>query len=483
MDMITSAKDGLEVLIKSEHDSDQQRLDALVQEVGKCTNHIKKSAGEIKDLSDRYDHTLRPSHDKCRSEEKVMHKAWERCVEDETMQKKLTHEVCTVFKDVEKRVLDTGAHQRFMTARSGEDAHQFLSRVRNHFCEGLEPEYIKKEKRCSEETKVLSDLTKKCAGLKQRLTVKTQKCEIVQQDMLVTNCKLHEVSKTSCASYKACYDLGVEEHGKGKQTIERNEKERKLNWRGVQRIKCIVVGFKDGLTETEIRQCKDKQHPTSHLNIRYDAVPGQLACDVKGACRVSGPCSPPEAASYELVREVNVPRNSDNWDTDAHIPYSVESAVPSSITRVAYCLELDGKWAWTSFDETNSKNVGIPVDYTADRTVDNLHVFSNDKSVSTGTTSKGKVEFWDHCYGHGRTGKYDSNDQKTSANCYGSMQVHSDDRTVWAFNGWSHSGHCDVQIGNAKNGHGNTDGTFNRNCDQYGNGKGKLRVYVQTTTR
>jgi len=219
--------------------------------------------------------------------------------------------------------------------------------------------------------------------------------------------------------------------------------------------------------------------------------PGRARSDLTPICRAAStttgtttpaaiPCSPLEASSYELVREVDIPDPKDDWDSDADVPYVVKKTIPSRISRVAYCLQLGDQWVWTSFDYTDASKVGIPTDFVLDRGVSNLNVHSNVAAVPSQTRTNGKLEFWDHCYGFSN-GKYDDDDdmQASRPNCYGSMQVHSSGETIWSFNGWSNSNSCDVQIGHAANERGHTDGTFNNNCQHYGNGRGKLRAYVQ----
>jgi hypothetical protein len=192
---------------------------------------------------------------------------------------------------------------------------------------------------------------------------------------------------------------------------------------------------------------------------------------------------PPESEEYTLVSTVGIPTKNQNWDTSKQVPYKVNNGVPAKFTRVAYCMKLNNKWVWSSFDSTNANAVGVPTDYKLDSTVKNLNVYSNEARVKTQTGAAGKVEFWDNCYGkNGGNGRlYDHDDAPTQANCYGSMQIHQGISTVMGFNGWSHGSHCDVTIGSQKNAHG-TDGTFLANCNTYANAASEIRTYVKEVT-
>jgi len=184
-----------------------------------------------------------------------------------------------------------------------------------------------------------------------------------------------------------------------------------------------------------------------------------------------------EMAQYEMVESFDTPAINGDWDTRANVPFELKKDA-TNIKRVAYCLKMNDKFAWVSFDWTDANKIGIPVDFHHQGAVAKMNVVSNHPDVQEGTNGAGSIEFWDHCYGTGSTGKYDTSDNFSGDNCYGSMQVHSQDRTVIAFNGWSHGGHCDLQIGDARNGAGHTDGTFSSNCNEYLDGKAHVSTYV-----
>jgi hypothetical protein len=186
-----------------------------------------------------------------------------------------------------------------------------------------------------------------------------------------------------------------------------------------------------------------------------------------------------EMSNYELVESFDTPQINQDWNTRSDVPFTLKKDPSSAIKRVAYCMKMGDHFAWASFDWTDANKIGMPVDFELQNSVSNVNVVSNHPDVVEGTGVSGNVEFWDHCYGHSN-GRYDHNDDKsTSANCYGSMQVHSEGRTVLAFNGWSSGGHCDLQLGNALNNHNNRDGTFSGNCNSYLDGKAQVSTYVE----
>lgn len=109
---------------------------------------------------------------------------------------------------------------------------------------------------------------------------------------------------------------------------------------------------------------------------------------------------------------------------------NTSSYADSSFSRVAYHLQLDDEWVFTSMNAfvKNSANLGLPVDAVKDYDdIGRLNVISNAPSLQniSGTTHmQGMIEFWSNCYGTGGGSGYDANDDiSATTDCYGSFQV------------------------------------------------------------
>merc|ERR1719224_378908 len=60
-----------------------------------------------------------------------------------------------------------------------------------------------------------------------------------------------------------------------------NEKDRKAEWVGLKKMKCLVDAFGDGKVESaEITKCKNGNHTTTHLNIKYPTNKDMDKCEV-----------------------------------------------------------------------------------------------------------------------------------------------------------------------------------------------------------
>ena len=60
-----------------------------------------------------------------------------------------------------------------------------------------------------------------------------------------------------------------------------NEKDRKAEWVGLKKMKCLVDAFGDGKVESaEITKCKNGNHSTTHLIIKYPTIKDMDKCEV-----------------------------------------------------------------------------------------------------------------------------------------------------------------------------------------------------------
>ncbi len=204
-----------------------------------------------------------------------------------------------------------------------------------------------------------------------------------------------------------------------------------------------------------------------------------------------------EAAKYELVYDLAIPRLA-KYNTQV-IPYTIDrsSTIPaSSFGRVAFHLELDNKWVYTSMNAftLDLRKVGVPSKgpngngaATFQMRLTNLNVYaSTDANVTTGTgIQTGNIEFWGHNYQNANgasvpnaTGAFDFGDTVSTGN-YGSMQIHNYDfdgagpgiagQTVFAYNRWGNAGddNTDSDIGFGNRAATDPDWTFAQNANSY----------------
>lgn len=173
-----------------------------------------------------------------------------------------------------------------------------------------------------------------------------------------------------------------------------------------------------------------------------------------------------ETAGYRLVYQLALPASNARWNTQT-IPYSVDETKfgEQGFDRVAYLLELNGNWAYASFDAVTNAigKIGIPTltlwPAAVQQKLTNLNVASNVAGIVTGTNlTGGNIEFWGGNYSAANalniTGAsatfFDFGDTMTTGT-YGSLQIHNAEaaQTIFAYNNWgAATGANDFGIGN-----------------------------------
>ncbi len=201
-----------------------------------------------------------------------------------------------------------------------------------------------------------------------------------------------------------------------------------------------------------------------------------------------------ETSGYRLVHQLAIPSAAPAYNANM-IPYSVDESKYGEILfdRVAYLLELNGNWAYVSFDRhTNTiTKVGIPtlgVSATAfQQNVAHLNVASNVAGITTGTDiATGNIEFWGGNYAvanalsvpNASATTFDFGDTMSSGG-HGCLQVHNYDldgvgagitgQTILAYSNWGSNtgGTSEMGIGTNPNGAQAPDYTSTSNGATY----------------
>ncbi|MDB6078934.1 MAG: GDSL-like Lipase/Acylhydrolase, partial [Akkermansiaceae bacterium] len=196
----------------------------------------------------------------------------------------------------------------------------------------------------------------------------------------------------------------------------------------------------------------------------------------------------PEIPGYRHLLSLAMPSNSPHYNTNG-VPYGLDETKYGEFPfdRVAYLMELDGRWAYASYDApvTRLSQVGVPVAAAlaspVQGTVTHLNVVSNAAGVVNGTDlATGNIEFWSGNYEQANAvaipgasdATYDFGDRMTLGS-YGCMQIHNRgaSQTIMAFNNWSdNSQPTDLGIGNNPGPvNGGVDWTFAGNGASYAN--------------
>jgi len=182
-------------------------------------------------------------------------------------------------------------------------------------------------------------------------------------------------------------------------------------------------------------------------------------------------------AGMDLIYCLQIPAATPQWNLN-DIPYLVDEAQYGEMLfdRVAYLMELDGDWAYASFDSHTNRiaQTGVPtLNISAtpfQQLVTNLNVASNVPGIVTGNgLATGNIEFWGGNYqqanGIGVPGAsdavYDFGDNMTPG-AYGCLQIHNHGagQTILAYNNWGTNAGDTSEVGIGNQSTGNPDWTF-----------------------
>lgn len=191
----------------------------------------------------------------------------------------------------------------------------------------------------------------------------------------------------------------------------------------------------------------------------------------------------PDAANYQLLYKIDIPVQSRfNDAAERAACYLVDNSgrLGTRPARVAYMLDLDGKWVWTSFKSLakTTAYLGVPWNNIVQGRVEAMDVASNVDGIPTGTQlASGLVEFCSGDYqtaaamGLGNGSIYDFDDTlKADRGGHGCMQVHdaATGTTLWSVCHFNKGNTVGLGIGNDPERKSNaTDWTFQANAAQY----------------
>merc|ERR1740130_171545 len=129
---------------------------------------------------------------------------------------------------------------------------------------------------------------------------KMAECDSLQDQMDGASCKRATQMKDACETYAECYFDRKKAHVSTVKMVKTEETDRKAEWRGLQRMKCLMEAFSDGkVKNSEIKKCKNTQHDTGHLTIDY---PPYLTLD-----RCAVPNLYPSTPAYKLAEFAPLP--------------------------------------------------------------------------------------------------------------------------------------------------------------------------------
>jgi len=297
------------------HAANQNELIKLSKDVEKCG---ETKNGQVKQADKKKTMYLKfnPLHKTCRAGEEGEYNEKTSCWEEEADKKKIMDLKCAAFAMVRRQTGDQTANKAIMQKGGSESAQSYVTRVTSTVCGncagkgcnvlghpiaakpgaekpkkcGYEPytcgcgfkcKFDKARDACEEATNAYKKQLNKCKVSDKQYRGKRAECDSLQNQMDDSSCKRAVEMKDACEAYAECYFDKKNAYISLEKMVKQEEKDRQAEWRGLKRMKCLIVSFSNGkVTSKEIAGCKNKAHRTDHLVIKYPKLPTLVKCSV-----------------------------------------------------------------------------------------------------------------------------------------------------------------------------------------------------------
>jgi len=228
---------------------------------------------------------------------------------------------------VSKKYGESAANQEIVKKAGSEDVESYVRRITTTICGkpvncpkcdggrggGMLDDLLDHKKKCEEATKKYNDTVKKCKDLDKKWHKKRSQCDTIQDTMDTASCKWATESKDACEAYAGCYQMKKALYDAKYANVSKNATggmvvDRKAEWRGLKRMKCLIDAFGDGsVTSAEVDACKKKEHRTDKIN----GTATGLNITYPKVAEKPDPCTIPQlfptTASYKKAEFVPLP--------------------------------------------------------------------------------------------------------------------------------------------------------------------------------
>jgi len=111
---------------------------------------------------------------------------------------------------------------------------------------GFGDKLLKAKYDCEQATKLWFTKDKACKTLDKDWHNKRAKCNAMQDVMDNSACKYAVDVKDACEAYDECHKAKKKAYDLYERTVRTDEADRKMEWKGTMRMRCIILAFEDG---------------------------------------------------------------------------------------------------------------------------------------------------------------------------------------------------------------------------------------------
>jgi len=282
------------------HKSDQSNLNRLAIAIGRCGSTKDSGLRASRGLTNAYKSYSR-THQRCRNGQAVTYSSQQSCLIRQRSlydQKKLK---CDFFAATSKKLGTQKNNGEVAKKAASETTEGYITRMsatvcgrHNHGKKGTTTarggwggglpnsfldQYLKAKDQCERAKRAYANQVRLCKAKVQAHLVKRSQCNQYQGLMDSNSCKGAIMVKDACEAYAGCYDAKKSAFDAAWRIAQRNEVDRKAEWRGLKRMSCLMKAFADGkVSNREVDTCKKATVSTKFLTLKKPAVPARKTC-------------------------------------------------------------------------------------------------------------------------------------------------------------------------------------------------------------
>lgn len=284
------------------HKADQSQIDGLGDALSKCGKIKEEGFTQAQDLWEEF---IRYSklHQACRKHEATYLSDKGDCLKQKKALKQASKTACSNFASISQKLGTQKDNRAIVTKAGSESDASYITRISNTICgdhvhdkrgkkkestdgwggglrNGFLDTYLRAKAGCNGKSGDYKKKDKECKGLVDRYTKKKDECDEYQKQMDGLACQRATILKDTCERYTGCYYSTLASLGSATAQAKAAEVDRKAEWRGLNRMSCLMGAFADGkCTHKEVDACKNAKVNTDLFTIKPAPVHGLPECN------------------------------------------------------------------------------------------------------------------------------------------------------------------------------------------------------------
>lgn len=216
------------------------------------------------------------------------------------MQRKIKERLCGVVTTLQQNPSNT----RWCNPPWGKATAQWVKLKRNLYTTKVK-QYEKMVKDCDDNTKLWDEALSVFQAATAKLSEKKKKCDGLQEAAMADQCKLLKSQRSSNTNYESCYQPALNTYEADVYHVLQNVKKRKLEWRTLERIGCLINTISGGTSAGQMKDSLDvcimREYDGHQMHLKPARAPRQRT----KVSEVASPCTASEKRLFWAPSEIH----------------------------------------------------------------------------------------------------------------------------------------------------------------------------------